>query len=402
MKRSLLHKLLVLLFCVGKQAAAQLPSHGLYQTELDTPAVSSFYKINLLPALVAKCSRDLHDIRIIENATGQQIPYILKSDSAVFRENKFINFPILSVKREKDKQTHVIIRSDSTKLVNEFLLFIKNTDAARTISLSGSNNQRDWFIIKEDIYLDDYFNQLGDQFIQILSFPPSKYAFFKLSFVGKDLLPANIVRAGSYTGQTIAIKSITQKDSSDKNSYITLLLDAPYLINKLTVEVEGPRYFKRILEVIVRTPDEGTHIIVFSLSSGGKSSFSLPKNIKTDRLLLRIRNDDNLPLKVTAASCWQINQYLLTYLEATKKYRLQFSDSIATDPVYDLSFFKDSIPAILPQLTYSNIKETNFNQPVLKSTGFSKVWMWLAIIVAGLVLLTFTMQLTRQINKKNT
>jgi hypothetical protein len=380
-------------------------SPALYSSELDTVGVSSFYKISLIPALVANCQLDFRDLRIIENETGREVPYILKSDAATFSESSFVNFPILSVKKEADKQTHIILKANHTQPIDNLLLFIKNTDAVRSVTLSGSDNNKDWFVIKENIYLDEYFNRINDQFIQTLSFAPSKYAFYKLIIIGENILPVNIMKAGLYNSKIafgkylpVPVKSIIQNDSSNKKSYTRLLLDAPYLVHKLSIEAAGPKYFNRSLEISTTTTRNAHDFTKFALSSNGNSSFPL-NGLKSSEFLLTVQNDDNPALKITGAICWQLNQYLLTYLDANKKYHLRFGDSTAMAPVYDLAFFKDSIPANLPQLNYSGIKATNSSQELLKPGGFSKVWMWFTIFAAGLVLLFFTIQLTRQINK---
>jgi len=63
-----------------------------------------FTKINLLPVLAARLQPGMPDIRITD-AEGKQVPYILKSDVPAFSENRFKALPILSNKKEADKQT---------------------------------------------------------------------------------------------------------------------------------------------------------------------------------------------------------------------------------------------------------------------------------------------------------
>ncbi len=395
---------LVASVCMTTAVSGQTTSR--YKTDVDTVTRSSFYKVSLLPSLIAYCEKDLRDIRIVENDNGRQVPYILKSDVPGFRESSFINFPILSVRKEADKQTHIVIRSNSDKIIDNLLLFIKNTDAVRSVTLSGSDNQKNWYVIKENIYLDEYFRQVADQFIQTISFPPSKYAFFKVTVIGINILPVNITKAGMYTEQigqgkyqSVAIKNISQKDSSNKKSYIQLLLDAPYLVSKLSIESGGPKYFNRQLEIIPGPAAEAGYGVAFRLSSNGSSSFPVD-NIKTKKITLIVHNEDNPPLKIQQVTGWQLNQYLLAYLDANKQYSIRFGDSTAIAPVYDLAFFKDSIPAILPILNYGAIEKITSLQPDIKPANWNKTWMWLAVSIAAIVLLFFTIQLARQINKK--
>jgi hypothetical protein len=406
MKKNQLSKVFFLLAAVCLAAAVSAQTTSRYKTAVDSVTRSSFYKISLLPSLLANCEKDLRDIRIVENENGRQVPYILRSDEASFRESSFIGFPILTVRKEADKQTHIVIKANPNKIIDNLLLFIKNTDAIRSVTLSGSDNQQNWFIIKENIYLDEYFRRVDDQFIQTISFPPSKYGFYKITVIGKNMLPVNITKAGMYTEQMmegkyqpIAIKSISQKDSSNKKTYVELLLDAPYLIHKLSIQPGGPKYFNRQLEIRPGQGEEFGYVSIFRLSSNGSSAFPLD-NIKTNKITLIIHNEDNPPLKIQEASGWQLNHYLLTYLDANKQYSIRFGDSTAKAPVYDLTFFKDSIPSILPILNYGTIEKNSPSQQESKPANWNKAWMWLAIIIAAIVLLFFTIQLARQINNK--
>ena len=59
----------------------------------------------------------------------------------------------------------------------------------------------------------------------------------------------------------------------------------------------------------------GYRLLAETTLSPGNSSFVLPA-VKTDSLLIEIANDDNQPLIVQAVQTAQLNQYLLTWLQA--------------------------------------------------------------------------------------
>jgi hypothetical protein len=401
-----LSKLIMIAWVIGYSITGNAQNTARFTAALEPAANTSFYKINLSPALIAHCRNDLYDIRIWDNESGQQVPYLLKSDASRFFENNFVNFPILSVAKKADKQTHILIKGNHTTPIGNLLLFIKNTDAVRSVTLSGSDNNRNWYVIKENIYLDEYFSNHSDEFIQTLSFPPSKYAFYQLTIIGERILPVNITRAGLYTQQVtegkyapVPVKEITQQDSSDKKTYISLRLDAPYLIHKISIQCAGPKYFNRLLEINTTPEKQSIHENRFRISSNGNSSFPL-KSTKTNKIVLVVHNEDNPPLKITGITCSQLNQSLFTYLEVNKKYSLRFGDSAAGAPAYDLNFFKDSIPAKPPLLAYGPIEVRNPAPLEKKETVITKQWMWAIILAAGIGLLLFTIQLARQINKR--
>ena len=255
MRKNWKHNIILLLLCCCTVLNGHAQAGFKNKTVLDTVLASGFYQVNLLPAVSSLLQEDMRDIRIID-AAGKQVPYILRSDLPAFKENKFTALPILSAKKETDKQTHIVIENNLHKPLSEILLIIKNTDAERTVSLSGSDDGKTWFVIKENIYLNNLFSNTADRFIQSLNFPVSTYHFFKIIVNGKDVMPVNIAAAGVYeetehTGKYIPVPDplLEQKDSSNKISYITAQFNNFYFIDKLILHANGPKFYHRSAEL---------------------------------------------------------------------------------------------------------------------------------------------------------
>lgn len=377
----------------------------LYKAALDTVPQRGFYQIILRPALAARLQPGMQDIRIADNE-GKQVPYILKSDIPSFSESRFRELPILSNKKEADKQTHVVIENTGGQALSELLLVIKNTDANRSATLSGSDDNSSWYVIKENIALNHFFTTEGDHFIQALDFPGSRYRYFKIILNGRDLLPVNIVRAGVYeqsfiNGRYMPLPPprLVQKDSGDKYSYVFLRFDDNYFIDRLELQISGPRYYKRSLSIYTGSIGAALETGEYSIRPDTPAIF--PVGVKTDHLLLKIQNDDNPPLQVGAALAFQLNKYLFTWLEAGKNYTLLFGDSSAIAPVYDLQYFKDSIGSRPVSLAYG---KTAYNKREEKQAAVSKNnrWIiWIALAAVSIVLLLLTAKMTRQINQQD-
>jgi hypothetical protein len=202
-----------------------------YKANLDEVKSDGFYKIVLPPAIVAKCKYYLEDIRILDGKTNQ-VSYIIKQDALQFMESKFIEFPIVSKTKEQDKQTHITIENTGNRPINDLMLITSNMDAKRVVNISGSNDLKNWFVIKEGVWLDSYFNKRAEELVQSIALPTVNYKYFQVIIIGKDILPFNVVKAGIYKenytqGKYIPIASptIAQKDSSDKRSYVQLSFD---------------------------------------------------------------------------------------------------------------------------------------------------------------------------------
>ncbi|MCU0321293.1 MAG: hypothetical protein MUE72_02690, partial [Chitinophagaceae bacterium] len=244
--------LVIAVLFISVQTSAQQFS---FAAKIDTITTSGFYKIPILPQVNAKLQLSSFDLRIV-NEQNKQIAYIIEQEEATFKTQHFIDFPILKKEKEKDKQTHITIANVTKQSINDLLLITANMQAKRFVNISGSNNLNDWYIIKENIELENYFGNNQATFVQSIGLPTVNYDYFKITVLGEDILPVNIVQAGIYTQNytqgkyaELPIPSFKQIDSSNKKSYIQISFTDAYVIDKLMVEVSGPKFFKRNLNL---------------------------------------------------------------------------------------------------------------------------------------------------------
>jgi len=400
-------KIFICLLAFFLTSKAHSQSDYTYKTQLDKTAAAGFYKIDLPPKLVAKCKVGLEDIRVFDEY-GERVPYLLKEDLPTFKTEYFTEFPVIKFAKEKDKQTHVILGNASGHAINNLLLFIKNMDATRSVSLTGSDDSLHWFIIKENIYLQNTFSSDADNITKTLSFPNSNYKYFQLTVLGENVIPFRIIKAGIYKqdiryGKYIALPkpAIIQKDSLDKKSYVQLKFDDSYQIDKIVIEAGGPKYFKRNISINKNNASYYSDLIDGYLVSDSINSFTI--NSKTSRLFLIINNEDNMPLKISSVDAFQLNISLLTYLQANKNYYIYFSDSTATAPKYDFQFFKDTVEKNTVNLLTGAIeKNTDIKSADNASSSNGTLMLWIIIIAALLVLLFFTFKMMKEMDKKKT
>ena len=71
-------------------------------------------------------------------------------------------------------------------------------DAKRVVNISGSNDLKEWYIIKEGVWLDSYFSRKEEELVQTISLPTVLYKYFQVTVIGQDILPFNVVKAGIY------------------------------------------------------------------------------------------------------------------------------------------------------------------------------------------------------------
>lgn len=377
-----------------------------YKASLGEVKQDGFYKIPLPVSIIAKSQYYLEDIRLMDaNATA--VAYMIKQEEVAFVENSFINFPIIRKEKEQDKQTHIVIQNTSGLAINHLLLVTANMEAKRIVNISGSNDGKEWFVVKEGVTMDVFFNHNEVETIQSISLPTSNYAFFQLTILGKDVLPFNVIKAGiykqnyqeaKYTGVPSPI--IIQNDSTNKYSYIQLLFNDAYRVDKLALEIGSPKFFKRYVSVYLGNFASTKTPFTTVVSSNNTELFL--NGLKAKIFLLAINNEDNAPLKINKVKAFQLNQFLLAYLEKGKQYHLAFGDSLAVKPQYDLTFFKDSIESNPTILTVGEIENQKIQQPVVvESKPSNKTFLWIAVALVSILLLFFTVKMMKEVNKRN-
>jgi hypothetical protein len=386
-------------FCIFSNA-----QHFKYKAQLPFIDTSSFYKIQIPPVIAGKSQPALDDVRIVDKKNKEN-PYVVKTSSAVFTEKDFEELKIISKSKGADNQTHIVIENANKKRLHDLLLFIKNTQVQQAVIVSGGEDTATWYIIKEDLLFERFANNNSSaSFVQSISLPSVDYRYLKITIAGKGVLPVNITRAGissekSFSGKFVQLPTpiITTIDSSNKRSYIHLKFDETYQVDKLELEIGAPKFYNRQLDIY---SDRKLTFPPHQFTAASNIPASFPLQIKAKELLLVIENNDNPPLQVTAVKAWQLDKYLLTYLSKGESYTLLFSDSTALAPAYDLRFFMDSIPAILPVIVPAKA-ETIAAVFVKKQEEPGKpVFLWIVIFAVLCLLLFACYKLVRQLDRE--
>ncbi len=401
--KSRLILLLVMAFCWGTRLAAQSFSHS---ATLQTPAVTGFYAISISPQLSAIANADLSDLRIMQGDIAT--PYMLRHKDQVVKKLATI-LPILSTKRE-GKYTLLDVENNANTGVAYMVMELTSNAVERTATLSGSDDRENWYIIADDLQFNALVANKDGLSVQVVQFPYSKYRYFRLKINNAHTDPLNIKRAWVYDLDTATAlpgyiinpaPTVKQIDSSNKKTYVLLSAAASYMVSKVALTVSGPRYYSRLASAYILPDNNDSNALslpsaTFTLATGVNPVFDLPAQ-KAKAIIIEIQNDDNQPLRVTAAAAWQESRQIIAWLERGKNYRLAAGNATASAPVYDLPKFKDSIPDSLPSLSYSLLEASPTTQSAVVKKNTTTVWLWPAIIVAVLALGALTYRLLKDV-----
>jgi len=390
--------LVFLFLLVGlAQAQAQFKS----KATLQTPDSTCFYSIEITPAISGFVKTDLSDIRILDEQQ-KQVPFIIRNAAVRKIDNRFDTLSVLQNKVDDSGRSIIVVQNKSQEKLDGFTLVIKNADVLRSALLMGSDDEKNWYSIIENIYFSNASSVEKDDYLQQINFPLSGYHFYKIVINNGKNAPLNITSIiKSVTEELKAIDpyisnpdiKFSQKDSTDGYSYIFVENPSGYHIEKIDLDVKGPKFFKRELAI-----EAGFSNYSYTVKADSNHSLITPV-FNDKKWTIKIYNGDNPPLAVMALRTFQSRKQLIASLDAGKKYALFLNDSAAKAPSYELQNFKDSIPQVVKSIAVGSI-EKNVTENATKVEA-SKKWLWITLLVVLAVLAFFTMRLVKDVQTKN-
>jgi hypothetical protein len=380
-----------------------------FKREAALPPVEKeqYYKILLDPQIGSHLRPDYGDLRIY-NQEGQETPYLIKRSSVVYRESKFNHYKIQNYKRKKGS-SELIIRNPHKSKIDNIIISIKNADVSKNMMLSGSDDNKTWFIIRQDYFFSPPSPEGRSSEAEFMfDFPLSDYEYYKIDIDDSLSNPLNILAAGYYQQQleqesymSLPAPQIIQRDSmKQKKSYVDISFDKPYYIDKILFIPDGKEDYYRNAEIWHKIPGQKTYSNIKDkiLSSRTENSVAADKLFAKDIRLI-IYNEDDAPLKIAGMNAWERKSYIIARLVPGDNYTIRFSDAELQAPNYDLQHFQDKIPAELPELSASAVKniEVKKEAAVENLPFFRNPWfVWGAIIVVVVLLSLMSVRMVKE------
>ena len=401
--------LLVILLLINSLSQAQ---SFRFRASVDAVQQSGFYRILLPPDVVGRLNDNLTDVRLY-GKQEQEVPYLLTRQQPTQMQS-FTDYELVSKQMTIGVATTLVVRKPNNSRINSLGVVLKNTNVAKKARLSGSADAQTWYAIDNVIRLGPSPNSLTTTDTQLLRFPLSDYAYYRLEINDSASAPLNILRMGNYTPTALAgtyslIPNvlISKRDSSDKHTYIHLTRKNPARFDKLTLLIQSDTPYRRRAEFRLLTTRRGKRgrmvnrfetIRQFEISSADSNVAYLP-GLKTNDLYVVIENADSPPLPVAGVRAYQLTTYLLANLTASQPYHLSFSADNLPAPAYDLTPFRANPPENRPIIGVNILTDTSVNSD--DKTPFFQdsrvIWLTLSIIL--IVLGFFSYQMIQDMNK---
>lgn len=389
-----------------------------FKVEATLPATDAdgFYRILITPEAAAYPNQTFSNVRLYD-AQQKEVPYIVEQEQPVYQEQQFREYTIVEKKQEPGCCTTLILENPDKAAINNINLLIRNAEVVKEATLSGSDDQKSWFVIREKFTLQSINNPDEAASMKAVRFPLSNYTYYQLRINDSAQAPLNIIKAGYYSALTsegvytlVAPRSVATSDSiKQKKTYIHVLFDTLRLLDKVELSLTGTPYFMRQVDVYERqsrntkkgVKDYYNFVTSFGISSAGAAIVYLPR-VKSRELMFVVNNQDNPSLTVSSLKVHQLNRYLVAWLKKGEKYTLRFGNEQMAEPLYDLAFFKDSLsyqPTVLKVQNVQTIQEANKEEE--SSTFFTdKRVIWGAIILVIGILGFMSVRLIRETNRQ--
>lgn len=382
--------------------------------KIDAIKESGLHKI-VLPAEIRSYSKEeLGDFRILDSKEIEVPYYILQTNNEV-TTSSFSESKILSKTVVPKSKTIIVFENPKTSIA-EIVLSITNSDVTKPYSISGSNDQKEWFGLVNNSMLNGLENSEDTSVFKTISLPLTSYRYLKIDFNDKKTLPINVLKIGFFNNKTSnpKIEEIFPKNTqitqftSLKKTRIQVSFHNPQIVNQISFHITNPNLFQRNARIFLNKKKSTNQkeaiypeiLSNFELNSDTKNTFNIPQIFEKE-CFIEIENRDNPPLTLAKIKFFQKQIAVIADLKANEKYTIQTGNPKLPAPEYDLENFRNSIDNNLPEAKIYNIKHLDSQKTNLKNQSiWQQAWfMWLCIGLGGIAVAFFTKSLIKDMKK---
>jgi len=328
-----------------------------------------WHKIILPEDVFGKVSQELTDIRIFGITTNNdtvEVPYLLRlaSEKIFIKDVAFLTINT----SQNDKGFYFTFEIPTTEPINQIKLDFKQNNFDWRVKLEGSHNQSEWFTIIENYRILSIKNEITDFQFTKLTFPSSKYRFFRLFIDSKEkpeLTSASIVQQEITDGtfRNYSIKNFSKKENKErKQTEIDIELEMPVPISYFKINIKDSFDYYRPITIKYLNDSTKTEqgwkynyntLTSGTLNSVEKNEFKFSSKT-VQKLKILIHNQDNQPLTIDTLNVMGYEYEILARFTDQATYFLTYGNKIAERPNYDIDRFTDKVPLTLTTLDIDN------------------------------------------------
>ncbi|WP_136669066.1 discoidin domain-containing protein [Flavobacterium sp. H122] len=384
-----------------------------YKGVMSKPNKNGLALVKVSPEVLSASGGDLDHLRILDKM-NTEVPY------AVFLNNKegFEVKPctIISKNSSPGKNTSIIVEKYGKAEIDKLVLKIGNSSISKRYSISGSNDNKEWFGLVYDEEISD-LNDENQTFVEReFSFPLNNYKYIRFDFSDKNSLPINVFSVSCLVphlieSPLIELKGFSQKVMHDKKNKKTLLyinFKSPQIIDEIQFEITAPQMYLRDAKILAnrtqtikkRSENYLETLNQFSLNSKSQNHFRINPVFEKE-LIIEIENQDNPVLEIKKIKLLQKPIGIVADLEKNGVYTVVIDSNYVT-PNYDIVNFNFNSENDLSQIVIEDLHHLTASESKESDMFWQKPWfLWVSIITGAVLIVYFALGLLKDLEKKD-
>lgn len=384
-------------------------SQKIWTGDIDTVGQSGYYNIQLDQRLIGDANSNFSDLRILSTASGDttEVPYFARPVTPIREISNFESYKLY--KNElKDSFNVVIVDNANKDDIDRFYLVISNADVQIEMSIRGSNDLKQWYVVKQRTAISNHRDKQQVDAMLLADFPRGNYKYYELTIENNQKSPLQIKRVGklsssSIYGQTevVSVGKHLQKEDDKGQTIITFpSLQNTYLVSRMEFILKTATLYLRDAKMI-----DTLHYDRFSfeLSSKKDNIYLLNDFALQGSTSIQIDNKSNPALTIDSIQFSALKRYVCAYLERGQKYTLELNNQKYKAPSYDIKHFQNDIAVDLPMVLTNNLSSEDYPKPEVKVREQmfieKPVVLWSIIIGLGIFLTFICIRMVNKMNK---
>jgi len=402
------NKLLFFLLCAGGLCAQPKLT-----AMIEPVAQNGLHSIYLPSRIVSASEFNFADLRIYDSRNNE-VPYLVQPSDNVTANYQFKPFHIVSKTTVPKKSTSIVVEPEKKELT-EITLYIANAEVTKKFSISGSNDEKQWFGLVDGREMQGIENVRSTSEYKTIPLPRNSYRYLRIDLDDRKTLPLNVLQAGYFESDQKTERRFedlqpskieTSHDKTSKRTTIHVVFEYPQAISRIGFAVSAPNFFNRqgriyknVRYKIKKREEIRQHeLSAFELGSDKRNEF-YTSGLSEKEFYIEIDNRDNPPLEFSKIGFSYLQNAIAADLKANETYTLKAGNKKLDAPDYDLSranpkMYQNLPEARLTPITYVT-SEVGIAETNPKSFWQQSWFMWLCISVGGLMIAYFTKSLVR-------
>ncbi len=377
----------------------------IWTADLDAAPESGYYNIELDQRLIGGANASFSDLRIL-NADKTEVPYFERPMMPIKEVSSFESYT-LKENVAKDSLNIIVVDNAKKENIERFYLLISNADVSIDISIRGTNDLKQWYIVKQRSAISNYRNSKEKDAMLIADFPKGDYKYYELTLQNNQKSPLEIKKVGrmnssSIYGQMEEISFGRHLQKEDKNGKTVISfpdLKDTYRMSKMEVMLKTAMHYYRDAKLTDSLHHQQDY---FALSSKGDNTYFFNNYKLQNSTSIELDNKNNPPLTIDAIRIFGLKRYLCAYLEKGQKYTIQIDGEKYKHPNYDIQHFQDDIAIDLPIIKTQNLVKSDQPTPQPRAQMWieNPLVLWTIIIGLGLFLTLICVKMVRKMKEE--